>query len=268
MKAPSTTAFREGETTFASVLLFALVFLTPLDGAESQEVMAGFDLMPTELSFSETNKSGPTWIALETAFLPSGELRPDEEMPPKMGSILRRTVRTRPSIATGCVELIQTVHETPEGRADLGSALAEAKSTLLATVTGVSPGLWHGLFGTLFRVQIDEVLNDSDARQPTREHYIFAHGGEYRLQNLRVCVQQGEYPKHLPEVGDRVLLLTNWWEPSHPMLSTGGGSGFISLTADGRALVPQRYLHAESTLTNISADDLLNRVLDTLESSR
>ncbi len=247
--------------------LFALVVLVPLSGAQAQAALAGSDSMPAVLSLPEINQQGPTWMALDAAYLPNGDLRPDHELPPGAGASLRAVMRARPSTATGCIQWRSSAYATP-GRDDLGAAIAEAQSILQATVTGVTPGLWFGHLGSLFRVQLDEVLKDSVARQPIREHYVFVRAGEIRLQGRRVCIEGSEYSERLPAVGDQVLLLSDGWDPSHPVLTTSGGSGFIGLTGEGRALVPQRYLRAESALADFSADEILARILNTLGGSR
>ncbi len=257
----ATSTFR----TYA--LLFAVVVLVPLSGLQAQADLAGSDSMPAALSLPDINKQGPTWMALDAAFLPTGDLRSDEELPPGAGVALRAMMRARTSTATGCVQWRSSEYATP-GREDLESAIAEAKSILQATVTGVTPGLWYGHLGSLFRVELDEVLKDFASRQPMREHYVFVRAGEFRLQDRRVCLEGREYSEQLPAVGDQVLLLSDGWEPSHPVLTTGGGSGFVGLTSDGHALVPQRYLRAESALTHFSADDVLARILNTLGGSR
>ncbi len=256
-------------TALASTCLIWLS-VVPLSSAE--EILAGSEPMPREL-FAEWSFDGPAWVsleaALEAAHLPNGDLRPYAELGHGAGSVRRMMRREQRPGTDGCTVRWNQDHDKVFGRETLQAAISESSSILKATVTGITPGLIRSRFGHLYRVQIEEVLKDSTwtRTQPLGEYFISVESGRFQFKGVTLCLVDREYPKELPGVGDQVILLVAAGWADQVFLSTGG-SGFIGLASDGRALVPRRFVYAEPDLEATSSDDLSTMVLSLVENSQ
>jgi hypothetical protein len=223
--------------------------------------------IPNVLYIPETESPYPAWVRADEVLTPSGEFNASL-FSPGARSIIQGRLQLPPR--DGCIwwgqedeeEGVQVGPDKP-ARKNLATTARIAGWVFRAKVTARALGFNGSTPGTLLEVLPEETFKGPRDRNGI--HYIFFPVGTFWIGETKICKADERYPT-LPEIGEHVVLFIDlFWRNESSFLWTGGDSGIVTISAKGRASLPQRYRRTEPWLSDSAEGDLLRFIRTSIE---
>ncbi len=215
--------------------------------------------MPMRIIEVLAPEAGPIWVSSKRALDEEGQIDVAE-----VGSENRDLIAyylEEKEGENGCVRGSQTIFcGIADGRErdTLESSARTAELVFVGRVTGMEPGFQTGASGTLFRIEVQEVLKGS-VRRPSV--YAFLQVGTIPLGARRICMSSAGFPS-APVMGTRLLVMASNWGgcADDEVVYIEGPEDLVIEKSDGRPALAAGFLRAHPELSGAMMTEVIDQV--------